>query len=134
MLMAKWEMAPILLKSAIRIARKEYMKAKPRVFVSVPDDRHLDDRRKALKRAIVSFITRQGFDVVGFESEQFGAGLPMNFESWTVEKANRLIRRSDGVLILALARMRVRILNFEDDISSQNTDRIFTLPTPYNHL
>jgi hypothetical protein len=110
------------------------MKTKPRVFVSVPDDRHLDDRRKALKRAIISFITRQGFDVVGFESEQFGSGLSMNYESWTVERANRLIRRSDGVLVLALARLRVRVLDSEDDRSNQDTGRISALPTPYNHL
>jgi hypothetical protein len=110
------------------------MKTKPRVFVSVPDDRHLDDRRKALKRAIIGFITLQGFDVVGFESEQFGAGLSMNYESWTVERADRLIRRSDGVLVLALARLHVRILDSGDDRSKQDTGRISTLPTPYNHL
>jgi len=110
------------------------MKTKPRIFVSVPDDRHLDDRRKALKRAIIRFIAEQEFDVVGFEPEQFGAGLAMNLETWTVEKADRLIRRCDGVLILALARIRVRILEFENDKNSQDIGRVFTLPTPYNHL
>jgi len=108
------------------------MKTKPRIFVSVPDDRHLDDRRKALKRAIIRFIAEQEFDVVGFEPEQFGAGLAMNLETWTVEKADRLIRRCDGVLILALARIRVRILEFENDKNSQDIGRVFTLPTPYN--
>src|SRR5207253_2158440 len=45
------------------------MKTKPRIFVSVPDDRHLDDRRKALKRAIIRFIAEQQFDVVGLAPE-----------------------------------------------------------------
>ena len=56
----------------------------------------------------------------------------MNLETWTVEKADRLIRRCDGVLILALARIRVRILEFENDKNSQDIGRVFTLPTPYN--
>jgi CAP12/Pycsar effector protein, TIR domain len=110
------------------------MKTKPRIFVSVPDNRYLDDRRKALKRAIIRFIAEQEFDVVGFEPEQWGAGLPMNLETWTVEKANTLIRRCDGVLILALARIRVRILESENHKNSPDIGRISTLPTPYNHL
>jgi Predicted nucleotide-binding protein containing TIR-like domain len=58
----------------------------------------------------------------------------MNLETWTVEKANKLIRRCDGVLILTLARIRVRILEPENDKNSQDIGRISTLPTPYNHL
>jgi predicted nucleotide-binding protein len=110
------------------------MKTKPRIFVSVPDDRHLDDRRRALKRAIIRFIAGQQFDVIGFEPEQFGAGLPMNLETWTVEKADRLIRRCDGVLVLALARIHARIFESESDQQSQAAGRALTLPTPYNHL
>ena len=108
------------------------MKTKPRIFVSVPDDRHLDSRRKALKRAITGFIAKQDFDVVGFEQEQFGGRLPQKREVWTVEKADRLIRRCDGVLILALARIHARIVESEDDENS--TGPLITLPTPYNHL
>jgi len=110
------------------------MKTKPRIFVSVPDDRHLDKRRRAIKRAVIRFIAQQNFGVVGFEPEQFGAGLTKNLETWTVEKADRLIRRCDGVLILALARMHVRISESENDQNSQDTKKVFTLPTPYNHL
>jgi hypothetical protein len=77
------------------------MISKPRVFVSVPDDRHLDDRRKGLKRAIIGFIAGQGFDLVGFEPERWGAGLSLNREVWTVEKADKLIRRCDGAVLLA---------------------------------
>ena len=68
------------------------MKTKPRIFVSVPDDRHLDNRRKALKRAIIKFIAKQEFrNIVGFEPEQFGAGLHMNLEDWTVRRLTSLL-------------------------------------------
>jgi hypothetical protein len=50
------------------------MKTKPRIFVSVPDDRHLDNRRLQLKRAIISFVAGRGFEMDGFEPEQYGAG------------------------------------------------------------
>jgi hypothetical protein len=124
----------IKLSSKFITGSKKKMRTKPRIFVSVPDDRHLDDRRKALKRAVIRFIAGQGFDVVGFEPEQFGAKRPMNLEAWTVEKADRLIRRCDGVLILALARIQAHIFESESDQSSRTAGRILTLPTPYNHL
>jgi hypothetical protein len=110
------------------------MKTKPRIFVSVPDDRHLDDRRKALKRAIISYIAQQNFAVEGFEQEQFGAGLPLKRETWTVGGADSLIRRSDGVLVLALARIRARVIESENVTDDRGTGRLLTLPTPYNHL
>jgi hypothetical protein len=103
---------------------------KPRVFVSVPDDRHLDVRRRALKRAIIRFIAKQQIEVVGFEPHQFGLGLPVNREIWTIERAGKLIRRSDGALILALARTNVQIVEPE----TAGTGRAIALPTVYNHL
>ena len=110
------------------------MKTKPRIFISVPDNRHLDERRKSLKRTIIRFIKNQGFEVTGFEPEQFGAGLPTNRESWTVDRAIERIRRCDGVLILALARLHVRIFRSEDETNFKDAGWISTLPTPYNHL
>jgi len=91
------------------------MKNKPRIFVSVPDDSHLDQRRQALKRAIIGFVAKQGLDVVGFEPEQWGAGLRKNLQVWEMEKAKQLIRRCDGALVLALARLHVRVLRSDDD-------------------
>ena len=101
------------------------MKTKPRIFVSVPDDRHLDDRRKALKRAIIRFIAEQEFDVVGFEPEQFGAGLAMNLETWTVEKADRLIRRCDGVVGVGYLR------EFGGDTHQARLGAVGTGPAPH---
>jgi hypothetical protein len=113
---------------------EQRMKTKPRIFVSVPDDRHLDNRRKALKRAIIRFVVKQGFDVVGFEQEQFGAGLPLNSETWTVAKAQERIRRCDGALILALARLHIHIPNPQSIQSSSQVLPTSPLPTAYNHL
>ena len=48
------------------------MKTKPCIFISVPDDRHLNDRRLGLKRAIVGFLVMKGFEPAGFELEQSG--------------------------------------------------------------
>jgi hypothetical protein len=110
------------------------MKTKTRIFVSVPDDRHLDTRRRSLKKTIIKFIAKQGFDVTGFEPEQYGADLPVNRESWTVDRAKDRIRKCDGVLILALARLHVRVFRSEDDINTNGVGFISTLPTPYNHL
>jgi hypothetical protein len=100
------------------------------VFVSVPDDRHLDVRRRALKRAIIRFVAKQKIEVVGFEPHQFGLGLPVNRDIWTLERARKLIRKSDGALILALARTHVRIMEPE----TAGAGRAISLPTVYNHL
>lgn len=110
------------------------MKTKPRIFVSVPDDRHLNARRRGLKQAIIGAVAKQGFAVDGFEREQFGAGLPFNSETWTVAKAQERIRRCDGVLILALARMHVQIANAENGKRSLQVLPTSPLPTAYNHL
>src|SRR6185295_15982593 len=109
------------------------MKTRPRIFVSVPDDRHLDNRRRSLKRAIIKFIAKQ-FDVIGFEPEQFGTGQLVNLETWTVAKAQERIRRCDGALILALARLHVQIADSEDGINRSPGLKTSPLPTAYNHL
>jgi hypothetical protein len=106
------------------------LKTKPRIFVSVPDDRHLDERRIGLKRAIISFIAGQDYKVVGFESEQFGAGRPANQDTWTVDKAIKLIRQCDGAVVLALAR---DVLRSEGE-KIESAGSVLVLPTPYNHL
>lgn len=110
--------------------KTKHPKTKPRVFVSVPDDRHLDDRRKALKRAILHCIAGRDIELVGFETEQFGAGLALNREIWTVERASTLMKKCDGALILALARRTVKVI-----APNRGGNReVVALPTVYNHL
>jgi|SRR5215467_15427413 len=109
------------------------MKTKPRIFVSVPDDRHLDDRRKGLKKAILNFIKKAGYQVDGFEPEQFGARLPKKLDAWTVERANKLMRQCDGAVVLALARRHVNVLEPEREKSTR-TRSVLALPSAYNHL
>jgi hypothetical protein len=108
------------------------MKTKPRIFVSVPDDIHLDERRRGLKRAIISFIAGQDYEVVGFEPEQWGRGprRHVNPDLFSVEKAIKLIRQCDGVVVLALARRHVHSKGEE----TGSAGSAFVLPTPYNHV
>jgi predicted nucleotide-binding protein with TIR-like domain len=108
------------------------MKTKPRIFVSAPDDRHLDARRRGLKKSIVSFIASQDFNIVGFEPEQFGAALPKNLAGWTVERADHLIRQCDGAVVLALARNLVRVVDLGNRKRGHRS--ALALPSSYNHL
>lgn len=110
------------------------MTRNPRVFISVPDDRHLDDRRRQLKRAVISAVANQNFTPVGFEPEQFGTGELANTEDWTVDKASKLIRNCDGAVILALARTHARILKSEYEEGPGDHGAVWALPTAYNHL
>src|SRR5260370_38168770 len=110
------------------------MATKPRVFISVPDDRHLNGRRQELKRAVIRAITGEGFIPVGFEPEQFGTGELVNAEDWTVDKASKLIRNCDGALVLALARTHAHVLRSEDDEETEDQRSLSAFPTAYNHL
>ena len=110
------------------------MDRKPRIFVSVPDDRHLAGKRIGLKQSILRFIAKQGFEVAGFEPEQFGVGLAPHREGWTVERATKLIRQCDGALILGLARTRLDVPHQVFDGVKMVATEAVLLPTPYNHL
>lgn len=107
--------------------RPTRLKNKPKIFISVPDDRHLDAERIALKKAILKGISDSGLDIIGFEQHQFGKS--SHLDSWTVERANELIHRSDGVVVLALARLTVQVIDPKSGPSLP-----ITQPTPYNHL
>lgn len=108
---------------------------KPRIFVSVPDDRHLDDRRRRLKRAIIGAVAGRGFDVVGFEPEQFGTGASRRSHAWTADRAQALLRRCDGLLVLALARTHIHLAGSVHASSARRRNLVpKPVPTPYNHL
>lgn len=109
------------------------MKTLPRLFVSVPDDRYLDERRLQLKQAIIGAITSHGFAVAGFEPEQFGTGMPVHLDAWTVERAMQLLRRCDGAVVLALARSTAQ-MQFAAPPPYPTPAAPVPLPTPYNHL
>jgi hypothetical protein len=110
------------------------MSRQPRLFISVPDDRHLDDRRQRLKRSIIAFIAEQGFEPAGFESEQFGVPTPPTLHEWSVERACALLRRCDGAVVLALARTHAHVLQPGPGVNEQHSVAPQPQPTPYNHL
>jgi hypothetical protein len=120
-------------ETAVKV-RKQAEKTRPRVFVSVPDDRHLDNRRKRLKRSIIAAIMSHGIEVTGFEPEQFDDTIQANLEEWTAERAGELMKRCDGALVLALGRTRVHILGNANESTSQAIGGVSLLPTVYNHL
>ena len=109
------------------------MKTLPRLFVSVPDDRYLDARRQGLKMAIIGAVAAHGFEMVGFEPEQFGAGMPMHLDVWSVERALKMLRRCDGALVLALARSTA-FVHYAAAPPFPVPAGPVPLPTPYNHL
>lgn len=102
----------------------------PRIFISVPDDRHLDDRRQRVKRSLLRVVASQGLDVVGFEAEQFGTGAAKPLNAWTVDRAQALLRQCDGVLVLALARRHVQL----PGAAPSGEPTLQPVPTSYNHL
>jgi hypothetical protein len=106
------------------------MSRKPRLFISVPDDRHLDDRRQRLKRSIIAFIAKQDFEPVGFESEQFCVPTQPTLNEWSVERACALLRRCDGAVVLALARTYAHVLKPGTDVSEQYSLTPQPHPTP----
>lgn len=90
------------------------MKTRPKIFISVPDDRHLDDARKVIKRKLAGFLLSKGLEPVGFEPEQFGIkALKKNNIHWTFEKANKLIGQCDGIMIIGLARTFFSKIDFD---------------------
>ncbi len=107
----------------------------PRIFISVPDDRHLDDRRQRIKRAILRAIAGQGLVITGFEPEQFGTGASTSLQAWSVDRAQALLRQCDGLLVLALARRHVLVPGAAHGAGgTQGTPTLQPVPTTYNHL
>ena len=104
----------------------------PRIFISVPDDRHLDDRRQRIKRSVLRVIASQGLSAVGFEPEQFGTGASTALNAWTVDRAQALLRQCDGLLVLALARRHVQLPGAAT--GPGGAPSLQPVPSPYNHL
>lgn len=70
-----------------------------RVFVSSPRDEHLDDRRNALKWAIIKEIETLGYEAQVFGSPDGGRGLASG-RSWSPNAADEVMQRCVGAAIL----------------------------------
>lgn len=92
---------------------------KPRIYLSVPSDQHLSPERLKLKLAIIGAIETEGFEVQEF----FARGVPANM-SWDFEKANAIMARCEGVVVLAFVRWA-----FKD--GQQAT---ILMPSEWNHF
>jgi hypothetical protein len=91
-----------------------------RIYVSVPNDTHLDKEQLSLKNAILEAIKAEGFQLEIF----LKTGTPRD-EAWSFEGANSLMFRCHGAAVLAFAKWRAaRQLNGE----------VADLPSEYNHF
>jgi hypothetical protein len=72
-----------------------------RVFISSPRDEHLDDRRNALKWAIVNAIEVLGYEAQVFGSPEGGRGLASG-KSWSANAAEEVMQHCVGAAILGL--------------------------------
>jgi hypothetical protein len=70
-----------------------------RVFISSPRDEHLDDRRNALKWAIVNEIAALGYEPQVFGSRDGGRGLASG-RSWSAAAADEVMQHCIGAAIL----------------------------------
>jgi hypothetical protein len=96
------------------------MVSTPRVFISVPTDKHLDARQRSLKHAILNGIRNEGLE----PQEFLVSGLPFRM-AYNFENAREVMERCQGAVILAFARWR----NKEKYWNIGNA----ALPTVWNH-
>lgn len=73
-----------------------------RVFVSVTSNRSLDDRRKALKAAILKKLRDEGFEPQIF----WEAGLAENL-GWNFENVDRVMKKCVGAIVIGFPRWRI---------------------------
>jgi len=95
-----------------------------RIFVSSPRDEYLDDRRNALKWAIVKEIETLGFEAQVFGSPEGGRGLASREGSWSPNAADRVMQRCVGAAILGFPIWQC---------SRASTGRNVSLVTEYCH-
>jgi hypothetical protein len=93
------------------------MKRAKRVFLSVPRDHNLNERQRALKRAIIKELLRKGLEPQEFQV----SGLPLR-SPYTFSAVRDIMVRCHGVLILAFARWR------------DPREEGLALPTVWNHF
>ena len=75
---------------------------KRRVFVSVSSNNNLDDRRKALKMAILEKLQDEGFDPQAF----FESGEPAT-SAWSFENVDRVMRKCVGAVVIGFPRWQL---------------------------
>jgi len=74
---------------------------KKRVFVSVTSNKALDDRRKAVKAAILEKLLKEGYE----PQEFWASGLPKTSGlSWSFENVDRVMRKCVGALVIGFPR------------------------------
>lgn len=75
---------------------------KRRIFISSPRDRHLDERRRRLRWAIISAIEAAGYEPQVFGSDASARGTAPGI-TWSPQAAEDVMRRSVGVIVVGLS-------------------------------
>jgi hypothetical protein len=94
---------------------------KRRLFISVPMDKHLDERQLKVVHAVLQLISDAGFEPQRF----LYSGLPASM-GWNFQTVEEVMRRCVGAVIFALPR---RTLGEEGD----SRNGLILLPTEWNH-
>ena len=80
-----------------------------KIYVGVPFDDKLTPRQVAIKEAIYKIISDNGFEIQHFRQSGIIAG-----EGWSLENLENVLRRCQGVIILAFNIGRYQMLNGQD--------------------
>lgn len=75
---------------------------KRRVFVSASSNKNLDDRRKALKAAIVEKLRGAGFEPQEFWQSGFAENL-----AWSFENVDRVMKKCNGAIVIGFPRWKI---------------------------
>jgi hypothetical protein len=103
------------------LIRRNVMVPMPRIYISAPVDKNLDQDQLAIKRAILGAIEKEGFE----PQEFLASGIPKAMP-WSFEQANQVMARCRGAAILAFARW------YCTPSSGENVS--IALPSEYNHF
>jgi len=94
-----------------------------RIFISVPNDKVLDDSQKEFKWALINKIEEMGFIPEVFYDTHLRLGSLAAGRSWTFTESLLIMKRCIGAIIIGLPR---HVINTGDDT--------LILPTEYAHF
>jgi hypothetical protein len=94
-----------------------------RIYLSAPADSNLSQAQVDVKKAIIGTIEQEGFELQEF----FRSGIPKTM-AWSFERAEMVMSRCQGVVILAFARWLAAPTREEE------TPQSIYLPSEYSHF
>jgi hypothetical protein len=84
------------------VGKKTERTVEKRIYISATSNRHLDDRRRRLKTAILEKIRGAGYE----PQEFWESGIPENL-AWSFESVDRVMRRCVGAVVFGFPRWTI---------------------------